>query len=87
MEPVLGNAIKDSLQKAKILTDAAKVSLEEIQSIDYSWGEIDFVTRPMSEQSMRCLEPMCSEDASYDIDIEVADIDITDTVTVVWNIK
>lgn len=84
---LLGNAIKDSLQKAKILTDAAKVSLGEIQSIDYSWGEIDFVTRPMSEQSLRCLEPVCCEDLSYDIDIEADDIDISDTVTVVWGIK
>lgn len=84
---LLGNAIKDSLRKAKILTDAAEVSLGEIQSIDYSWGEIDFVTRPMSEQSMRCLEPTCCEDISYDIDIEADDIDITDTVTVVWSIE
>lgn len=84
---LLGNAIKDSLQKAKILTDAAKVSLGEIQSIDYSWGEIEFVTRPMSEQSLRCLEPVCCEDSSYDIDIEADDIDISDTVTVVWGIK
>lgn len=84
---MLGNAIKDSIRKAKILAEAAKVSLGEKQSIDYSCGEIDFVTRPMSEQSMRYLEPIRCEYASYDIHIEADNIDITDMVTVVLGIK
>ena len=74
---LLHKAIEDSIQKAQVLTTAANVKLGEIQAIDYSWGEIDFVTKPMNEMSAP---------AAYDIDIEADDIDVTDTVTVVWEI-
>ena len=43
---LLHKAIEDSIQKAQVLTTAANVKLGEIQAIDYSWGEIDFVTKP-----------------------------------------
>ena len=55
-----------------------------MQSIDYSWGEIDIRTSPVDKLEVRksyALEP------SYDIDIEPDDIDLTDTVTMVWEIK
>ncbi len=63
-------------------------SKEEIKEyIDYSWGEIDFVTKPMNEMGlMECTECEMSAPAAYDIDIEADDIDVTDTVTVVWKI-
>ena len=76
-----------SIQKAQVLTTAANVKLGEIQAIDYSWGEIDFVTKPMNEMRlMECTECEMSAPAAYDIDIEADDIDVTDTVTVVWEI-
>ena len=57
------------------------------KEIDYSWGEIDFVTKPMNEMRlMECTECEMSAPAAYDIDIEADDIDVTDTVTVVWEI-
>ncbi|WP_347007872.1 SIMPL domain-containing protein [Dorea longicatena] len=46
---LLHKAIEDSIQKAQVLTTAANVKLGEIQAIDYSWGEIDFVTKPLNE--------------------------------------
>ena len=63
-------------------------SKEEIKEyIDYSWGEIDFVTKPMNEMRlMECTECEMSAPAAYDINIEADDIDVTDTVTVVWKI-
>ena len=70
----------------KLLFEAAGVALKEIQSIDYSWGEIDFEYRPMNGALLaeKCLaEPM---DASYDMDIEPDDIEASDTVTVIWEI-
>ena len=63
------------------------VTLKEIQSIDYSWGEIDFEYRPMDGAVLaeRCLAaPMAAK--SYDLDIEPDDIEVSDTVTVVWEI-
>ena len=81
---LLGKAVKDSMKKASVLAEASDVKLGEIINIDYSWGEIDFVSKPLHEMSLRCCEPDESYSASYDMDIEPDDIDITDTVTVVW---
>ena len=70
-----------------MLTAAGGVTLKEIQSIDYSWGEIDFEYRPMDGAVLaeRCLAaPMAAK--SYDLDIEPDDIEVSDTVTVVWEI-
>lgn len=83
---LLAKAIEDSKAKADVLSKAAGVSLRDIITIDYSWGEIDFVTRPVNELLMR---NCCVEDASVDsinLDIEADDIDVTDTVTVIWEI-
>lgn len=81
---LLGKAVKDSMKKASVLAEASDVKLGEIINIDYSWGEIDFVSKPLHEMSLRCCEPDVSYSESYDMDIEPDDIDITDTVTVVW---
>lgn len=81
---VIKRAIENSREKAEIMAIAAGVSLGEVQSIDYSWGEIDIRTSPVDKLEVRksyALEP------SYDIDIEPDDIDLTDTVTMVWEIK
>ncbi len=82
---LLGEAVKDSMSKATILAAAAGVKLGDILNIDYSWGEVNFVSRPLEELSLRCCEDAC-EPASYKMDIEPDDIDMSDTVTVVWNI-
>ena len=79
--------IEDSIQKAQVLTTAANVKLGEIQAIDYSWGEIDFVTKPLNEMRlMECTECEMSAPGAYDIDIEADDINVTDTATVIWEI-
>ena len=82
---LLGRAVKDAKEKAAVLAQAAEVSLKDILSIDYSWGEIDFEVNPMGKMMMcdSCPAP----GASYDLDIEPDDIDISDTVTVVWEIQ
>ena len=83
---LLGKAVADAKEKAAVLTQAADVTLKDIQSIDYSWGEIDFEYRPMRGNVLaeKCLAaPM---DASYDLDIEPDDINVSDAVTVVWEI-
>ena len=84
---LLHKAIEDSIQKAQVLTTAANVKLGEIQAIDYSWGEIDFVTKPLNEMRlMECTECEMSAPGAYDIDIEADDINVTDTATVIWEI-
>ena len=83
---LLGKAVADSREKAKVLTEVAGVTLGDIITIDYSWGEITFLSEPM-ERCMSLAEDCCMEEDSYDIDIEPDDIDVTDTVTVVWSIQ
>ena len=83
---LLGKAVADAKEKASVLTQAAGVTLKDIQNIDYSWGEIDFEYRPFDGniELMECAPMMTA--GSYDIDIEPDDIDVADTVTVVWEI-
>ena len=83
---LLKAAIRDSRHKAEILAEAAGTALGDIITIDYSWGVIDFVTRPMN----RLAEPARAYGAvmedSYEMDIEPEDIVVEDTVTVVWGL-
>ena len=81
---LLSKAVADAAAKAEVLTKAANVKLNDIQSIDYSWGEIDLDLKMMPKlMADGCDAPMCAEDA-YDIDVDPDDIEVTDTVTVVW---
>ena len=65
---------------------AAGVSLGEIKSIDYSWGEIKIFSKPLDFGSCDMLLAE-AEPKAYDIDIEADDIDVQDTVTIVWEIR
>ena len=49
-------------------------------------GEINFEYKPMGDLMMDCCEQPMTEKA-YDLDIEPDDIDVSDTVTVVWEIE
>ena len=84
---LLSKAVKDAMEKAEVLAGAAGVTLKGIQSIDYSWGEINFEVSPMRGDMVmdRCMVPMAAE-GSYDMDIEPDDIDVSNTVMVVWEI-
>lgn len=87
---LLRKAIADAREKASVLTQAAGVGLREIQNIDYSWREIDFEVHPMSRAMLA--EPGAEDmaapmSAGYDLDIEPDDMEVSDTVTVVWEIQ
>lgn len=83
---LLGNAVENSKVKANALVKAAGVSLGEIESIDYSWGEIKIFSKPLDFGSCDMLLAE-AEPKAYDIDIEADDIDVQDTVTIVWEIR
>ena len=86
---LLGKAVIDAKEKASVLTQAAGVSLKNIQSIDYSWGQINFEVQPMNRMLMveECCTSMVEGAGSYDMDIEPDDIEVSDNVTVIWNIE
>ncbi len=81
---LLGKAIEDSKIKAETLTKAAGVSLGDILTIDYSWSEMEIYSEPVNKMLMS--KSLATED-SYTIDIEADDIEVQDTVTIVWQIK
>lgn len=82
---LLGKAVADANRKAEVLSSAASVRLGDVQLIDYSWGEIEIVSKPMGRDVL--YSACVSKDESYSMDIEPDDIDLTDTVTVVWTIE
>ena len=82
---LLDRAVRDAVAKAGVLSAAAGQQLGAIQSIDYSWGEIDFDIRPMGERMCETTFG-CAAPDSLDMDIEPDDIETEDTVTVVWEI-
>lgn len=82
---LLAKAVADSKTKAEILTKAAGVKLGKVVNINYSWGEINIYSEPVKyDKAILCEESTCSYENSVDINPE--DIDISDTVTVVWEI-
>ncbi len=83
---LLGRAVKDAGEKAKVLATAAGVALKDICTIDYSWGEADFETSPMRNMMM-AKAAVADETMGYSMDIEPDDIQVSDSVTVVWEIE
>lgn len=85
---LLSRAVTDAKEKACVLTQAAGVRLGSIQNIDYSWGEIEFEMRPMQNMMMADALPCpTGGQGSYDLDIEPDDEEVTDTVSMIWEIS
>lgn len=77
---LLAKAVADSQTKAKVMTQAAGVELGDVLTIDYSWGEINIVRNYDMDTKF---ESCCDQS----MDFTPEDIDLSDTVTVVWTIK
>lgn len=82
---LLGKAVADAEEKAAVLTQAAGVELKDIQTIDYSWGEINMEVCATNSMALRKVAAQAAAD-SYSMDMEPDDIKVSDTVTVIWEI-
>lgn len=82
---LLAKAVADSAAKAKVLASASGVILDRIETVDYSWAEVEFTSAPMD--GFRCNAVPMGAEGSFDMDIEPDDIDVTDSVTVIWSIR
>ena len=82
---LLGKAVRDAVAKAGVLSGAAGLRLGAIQGMDYSWGEINMEVYPMTKD-LGAYDCLAEPTGSYDLDIEPDDIEVKDTVTVVWEI-
>ena len=81
---LIKKAVEDSRVKAEILTAAAGVRLGLIASINYSWSSIELISNRMRMNA----EPMmmAAKCSAPEMSVEPEDIDVSDTVTVVWYI-
>lgn len=82
-EELLISATENAKRKAEILTMASGVTLGDLISIDYNWGELHLYSPTRYNMEDSCI----SMSESYAPDIEPDDIDVSDTVSFVWEIK
>lgn len=82
-EELLMSATQNARAKAEILAKASAVSLGDLLSIDYNWGEIHLYSPTRYNMHERQL----LSEASYAPDIIPEDIEVSDTVTFVWEIQ
>ena len=85
-EELLENAIFNAKGKAEVLARAADVKLGVIKRIDYNWGELHFYSN--TEVDSEYSEMMVCESKLMSIlAIEPEEINLKDTVTVIWVIE
>ncbi|MDD5791685.1 MAG: SIMPL domain-containing protein, partial [Erysipelotrichaceae bacterium] len=70
--------------KAKVLAEALGVELGEVVNIDYSWTHLDIMSR--SYHVMEC-DGMLMAPGYAKMSMEPDDIELEDSVTVIWTIK
>lgn len=82
-EELLISATENAKQKADILTKASGVTLGNLISIDYNWDELNLYSQTRYNMEDRCmlLDESCSPEMEPD------DIEVSDTVSFVWEIK
>jgi uncharacterized protein YggE len=83
---LLGKAVADAKEKAAVLADAAGLSLGKIETVDYSWGDIQMEVRPVGRMMAANKMAADSAESAFALDVEPDDISVSDTVTVVWEI-
>lgn len=82
-EELLFSATENAKRKAEILAKASGVILGDLISIEYNWGELHLYSQTrfaMEDQLMKLSESSAPS-------IEPEDIDVSDTVSFVWEIK
>lgn len=82
---LLQSACANAKAKAEILTKASGVTLGELVSIDYNWDELHLYSPTRYEMEADCLMEISA--APTDMDIEPDDIDVSDSITFVWEIR
>lgn len=82
---LLENACVNAKAKAGILAKASGVTLGDLISIDYNWGELHLFSQTQYDMEDNCMRMASAAPTS--IEIEPDDVDISDSVTFVWEIS
>jgi uncharacterized protein len=77
-EQLLRSAVQDAKAKAAVLADSAGITLGQMLSVEYNWGEVHIRHTVYGMGAMVREGPM--------VDLEPDTVDADDTVTVVWAI-
>ncbi len=83
-EELLRSAAENALSSARILCAASGVELGQLQSIDYTWGEVRF--RSPTTCSLGTREIRAGDTGAIP-DFEPDDIDTSESATFVWEIR
>ena len=83
-EEMLRSAAFNARRKAEILCEASGVKLGQLLNVDYNWGELEIYSKTQYRVAEECM-PYAAGSAA--IDIEPDDVDVSDTVTFVWEIE
>ncbi|MCL1922434.1 MAG: SIMPL domain-containing protein [Propionibacteriaceae bacterium] len=81
-EELLTRGVEDALWKARILADAAGVTLGDIISIDYNWSEHHIYSATRLAVEAKPMRGAAAPEAAMDISPE--DIKVNDSVKVTW---
>ena len=80
---IIGKAVADARKKAEVLTQAAGIRLGAIQTMEYTWDEIEFVSSTDVSISDTVEETIT---ASARFNVEPENVEASDSVTVIWSI-
>ena len=83
-DALLREATINAKKKAELLCEASGVTLGQLLTIDYNWGELNIYSDTRYDMAEDCL--MALPTSATSIDIEPDDIDVRDTATFVWEI-
>lgn len=81
-DEILKNAAINARHKAEILAAASGVKLDKLVSIDYNWNDVNFYSNTTYGMERKCM--MANDTAGMSINPD--NIEISDTVTFVWEI-
>lgn len=84
-EEMLQDAAGNAKRKAEILCAASGVTLGSLLNIDYNWSEVNVYSNTRYMRAENCLRGAAME-SDEAIDIQPEDINVSDTVTFVWEI-
>lgn len=82
-EELLIDAAENAKRKAEILTNVSGVSLGDLMNIDYNWDELHLYSPTRYNMEESCMRLADSSAPDFEPD----DIDVSDTVTFVWEIR
>ena len=82
---LIKQAVHDAKSKASVMAEASGLQLGEIMNMDYSYETVFLESREYMD--IKCESLKCITDGAFDVDIEPEDVNLADTVTIVWEIK